>query len=45
MTQNVHADPESGRPSVVNEDLVHAMEEKIQESRRFTVSSLSLHFP
>jgi hypothetical protein len=30
---------------VVNEDLVHAVEEKIQENRRFTISSLSLHFP
>jgi hypothetical protein len=24
---------------------VHAVEEKIQENRRFTISSLSLHFP
>jgi hypothetical protein len=31
----------SGRPSVVNEDLVRAVE----ENRRFTISSLSLHFP
>jgi hypothetical protein len=30
---------------VVNEDLVRAMEEKIQENRRFIISSLSLHFP
>jgi hypothetical protein len=30
---------------VVNEDLVRAVEEKIQENRRFTISSLSLHFP
>jgi hypothetical protein len=29
---------------VVNDDLVHAVEEKIQENRRFTISSLSLHF-
>ena len=32
---------QSGRPSVVNEDLVHAVEEKIRENRRFTVTSLS----
>jgi hypothetical protein len=43
--ENVHDDPRSGQPSVVNEDLVHPMEEKIQENRRFTISSLSLHFP
>jgi hypothetical protein len=43
--ENVHDDPRSGRPSVVNEDLVHAVEEKIQENRRFTISTFSLHFP
>jgi transposase len=42
--ENVHDDPWSGRPSVVNEDLVRKVEEKIQEKRRFTISSLSLHF-
>jgi hypothetical protein len=41
----VHYDPRSGRPSVVNEDLVRAVKEKIQENRRFTISSLSLYFP
>jgi len=30
---------------LVNEDLVRAVEEKIRENRRFTVTSLSLHFP
>jgi transposase len=43
--ENVHDDPLSGRPSVVNEDLVRAVKKKIQENRRFTISSLSLHFP
>jgi hypothetical protein len=43
--ENVHDDPQSGRPSLVNEDLVRAVEEKIQENRRFNISSLSLHFP
>jgi hypothetical protein len=43
--KNMHDDPRSGRPSVVNEDLVRTVEEKIQENRRFTISSLSLHFP
>jgi len=41
--ENVHDDPRSGRPSVV--DLVHAVEEKIRENRRFTITSLSLQFP
>jgi transposase len=31
--ENVHDDPWSGRPSVVNEDLVRAVEEKIREKR------------
>jgi len=35
----------SGRLFVVNEDLVRAVEEKIRENRRFTITSLSLHFP
>jgi len=43
--ENVHDDPLSGRPSVVNEDLVRAVEEKIRENRRFTITLLSLHFP
>jgi hypothetical protein len=42
---NVHDDPRSGQLSVVNEDLVHAVEEKIQENKRLTISSLSLQFP
>jgi hypothetical protein len=43
--ENVHDDPRSGRPSVVNEDLVRVVEFKIQGNRRFTISSLFLHFP
>ena len=39
--ETVHDDPRSGRPSVVNEDLVRAVEEKIRENRRFTITSLS----
>jgi hypothetical protein len=30
---------------VVNEDLVHAVEEEIQKNTRFTISSLPLYFP
>jgi transposase len=43
--ENVHDDPWSGPPSVFNEDLVRAVEEKIQENRQSTISSLSLYFP
>jgi hypothetical protein len=39
--ENVHDDPWSDRPSVVNEDLVRVLEEKSQENRRFTIC----HFP
>jgi hypothetical protein len=42
--KNMHDNPQSGRPSVVNEDLVHAVEEKIQENRRSTISSFSCIF-
>jgi len=43
--KNVHNDPWSGQLSVVNEDLVSAVEEKVRENRQFTITSLSLHFP
>jgi hypothetical protein len=43
--KKVHDDTRSGRSSVVHEDLVRAMEEKNQDNRRFTISSLSLCFP
>jgi transposase len=35
--ENVPDDSWSGRPSVVDEGLLHAVEEKIQENRRFTI--------
>ena len=41
---NVHDEPWSGRPSVVSDNLVGAVEAKVREERRFTISSLSLHF-
>jgi hypothetical protein len=43
--ENVHDEVQSGRPSVVNDDLVHVVDSKVHEDRRFTISSLSLHFP
>jgi hypothetical protein len=42
--ENVHDDPWRGRQSEVNKDFVRAVEEKIQENRRFTIPSLSAHF-
>jgi len=35
----------SGRPSLVNDDLVRKVNERVRGDRRFTVSDLSLHFP
>ena len=43
--ENVHDEPRSGRPSVITEDLVNAVDEKIREDRRFTISTLALEFP
>jgi len=36
---------ESGRPSLVNDDLVRKVNERVRDDRRFTISDLSLHFP
>ena len=35
----------SGRPSLVNDDLVCKVNERVHDDRRFTISDLSLHFP
>jgi histone-lysine N-methyltransferase SETMAR len=43
--ENVHDEARSSRPSVVNDDLVRAVDSKVHEDRRFTILSLSLHFP
>lgn len=43
--QNVHDEERSGRPSVITDDLVAAVETKVREDRRFTISTLSLQFP
>ncbi|GFX95014.1 histone-lysine N-methyltransferase SETMAR [Trichonephila clavipes] len=43
--KNVHDEPRSGRPSVITDDLVKAVDEKIREDRRFTISTLALEFP
>ncbi|GFV07952.1 HTH_48 domain-containing protein [Trichonephila clavipes] len=43
--ENVHDEPRSGRPSLITDDLVNAVDEKILEDRRFTISTLALEFP
>jgi len=43
--ENVHDEARSGRPSLVNDDLVRKVNERVRGDRRFTFSYLSLHFP
>ena len=43
--ENVHDEARSGCPSLVNDDLVHKVNERVCDDRRFTISDLSLHLP
>jgi len=43
--ENVHDEARSGRPSLVNDDLVCKVNERMRDDTRFTISDLSLHFP
>ena len=43
--ENVHDEARSGRPSLVNGDLVRKVKERARDDRRFTIFDLSLHFP
>ena len=43
--ENVHDEDRSGRPSLVNDNLVRKVNERVRDDRRFTISDLSLHFP
>ena len=43
--ENVHGEARSGRPSLVNGDLVRKVNGRVRDDRRFTISDLSLHFP
>jgi len=43
--ENVHDEARSGRPSLVNDNLVRKVNERERDDRRFTISDLSLHFP
>jgi hypothetical protein len=40
---DVHDEARSGRPSLVNDDLVRKVNERVRYNRRFTISDLSLH--
>jgi len=43
--ENVHDEARSGRPSLVNDDLVRKVNERERDDRRFTIFELSLHVP
>jgi len=43
--ENVHDEARSGRPSLVNENLVRKFNERVRDDRHFTISDLSLHVP
>jgi len=43
--QNVYDEARSGRPSLVNDDLVLNVNQRVRDDRCFTISDLSLHFP
>jgi len=43
--EKVHDEARSGRPSLVNDDLVCKVNERVRDDRRFTISDLSLYFP
>jgi len=43
--EKVHDEARSGRPSLVNDDLVRKFNVRVRDDRHFTISDLSLHFP
>jgi len=43
--EKMHDGARSGRPSLVNDDLVRKVNERVRDDRPFTISDLSLHFP
>jgi hypothetical protein len=42
---NVHDEERAGRPTVVTQELVQMIDEKVRDNRRFTISELSHQFP
>ena len=43
--ENLHDEARNGGPSLVNDDLVSKVNERVRDDRRFTISNLSLRFP
>ena len=43
--ENVHDEARSGRPSLVNDDLVRKVNETVRDDGRFAISALPVHFP
>ena len=43
--ENVHDEARIGRQSLVNDDLVRKVNERVRDDRSFTISDLSLHVP
>jgi len=43
--KNIYDEERSGRHSVISDDLIQKMDSKVEENRRFTISSLSEEFP
>jgi len=43
--ENVHDEARSGPPSLVKDDLVRQVNERVRDDRCYTISDLSLHFP
>ena len=41
----MHDEARSERPSFVNDDLVHKVNERVRDDRCFTISDLSMRFP
>jgi len=42
---NVHDEAQIGPPSLVHDDLMRKVNERVRDDRRFTISDLFLHFP
>jgi len=43
--ENVHDKARGELPSLVNDDLVRKVNERVRDDRRFPICDLSLHFP
>jgi len=41
--ENLYDEARSGRPALVNDDLMCKVNERVRDDRRFTISDLSLH--